>query len=130
MTISSITALCRHVARFAGKEQIHVLATPVICFEFATISEFAIARVRLMQAIHFEPYYATQPNLVRTIDPATIELDCYGLVFRLTCNQRLMTEAGEVGATQAKFVHTPLPTIPPDFLSGLQKLRKFPGTGY
>lgn len=119
MTLSDLAQLSAQISNFSRKHNYRWKACPVICWEFATLNDYFHARADLEQAICSEPYYAATPRqFTRTLSPDTCELDCYGVTFRLTCLQRMMTPAGERGANQLTVTcfPSPLPSSKPTSL--------------
>lgn len=125
ITITDIAQISRLVSRLAAMQQWQFSAVPVICFEFSTMRDFFHAKMQLEQMIAELPLYASFPKardvFTRPISPDTLELDCMGVTFRLTCLERLDTPAGPMGAAESK-------GNPPTFNWGqLQNLRKSGG---
>lgn len=104
MTLTDIAHLCATVSRLQHKQNWTLQATPVICFQFSTMNDFFQAKSDLERMISSEPFYATDPKrlaqITRVSGPDTVELDCYGVTFRLICLQRMDTAAGPKGVGQ------------------------------
>lgn len=121
-TFSDIVAVSRHVSDLIARNQWQFSAVPVVCFEFSTMHDFFHTKMDLCRMIAELPHYAVDPKrhheIKRVTSPDSIELDCMGITFRLTCLQRLHTPAGPMGAAEGS-------GDPPSFdFAALNRLRK------
>lgn len=105
MTPDNLAALCRQVADFGFRQNWQLLGTPIITWQFETISDFAAAEFALMKAIRDLCRYQLPGQERRAINPGTIELNCYGVTFRITCTQVLDTPLGQRRAAELNFEH-------------------------
>jgi hypothetical protein len=113
--------LCATVGDFAQRQSWLWEAKSVVSFEFVRLADYAIAYHELMNTIVRETTFQGRAPHHRVIDNDTVELDCYGVTFRLKCVQRIATpQGGSVGAGDLQTSDSEHVT----FLKGLAQLRK------
>jgi hypothetical protein len=99
MDDQDVIRICREVDLFSRIAKFRFKALPVVAWEFADLRDFMNARVALMRAIEPQMLMMTRGrDLLRKVDDSTVEIDCHGVTFRLTCHQRIMTKHGPRGA--------------------------------
>lgn len=99
MDESDIIRLCREVDTFSRSADFRFKALPIVSWEFGDLSDFLRARAALMRAIEPQMKMTTRgDDLLRKKDDNTVEIDCHGITFRLTCHVKMMTPHGPRGA--------------------------------
>lgn len=99
MDDQDIIRICREVSLFSKQAHFRFKALPVVAWDFADLSDFMNARVALMRAIEPQMMMTTRGgDLLRKVDDFTVEIDCHGVTFRLSCHQKVMTRHGPRGA--------------------------------
>ncbi len=99
MEADDIIRICREVSQFSQLANFRFKALPIVAWEFADLRDFMNARAALMRAIEPVMMMTTRGgDLLRKVDDSTVEIDCHGVTFRLTCHQKVMTQHGPRGA--------------------------------
>jgi hypothetical protein len=106
MDLSSddIMRLCGEVRRLSQKVNWQWKGLPVAQWEFATIADFARAKMQLERAISpMMIHTRSDASWQRALSPSVWEVDANGVTFRLVCREEMQTPRGSLGATQIRY---------------------------
>ena len=110
----TIVRTCREVHRMSRMANWQWKGMPVLQWEFATIGDFARAKVDILQAIQPHMVGNTEAAWQRVDGPEICELDCHGITFRLICKQRLAAPGGKTYGAAQVVISGPLPSFRDD----------------
>lgn len=96
MELDDILRLSAEVSQFSRKNDLRWEAQPVITWTFADMRDFMNARRKLQRALSNQA--TVKDGRTRKVSSDSVEIDCYGVTFRLTCKQKVMTKHGPFGA--------------------------------
>lgn len=101
-TADDIIRVCAEISHFGRKADYTFKGLPVVQWEFATIGDFARAKIEILRALSPMMVGSLGPAAwQRTIDEYTFEVDCHAVTFRLVCRQSLaLPMGGKVGAAE------------------------------
>ena len=94
-----IKDVCYRVGMIGRTAGWRLNAMPVVQWEFATLHDYARARMDLLRAMTPEMHAMMRGNPeFRRISDHIEEVDIFGVTFRLICKQQIMTPRGPIGA--------------------------------
>lgn len=97
MHIDAIKALCATVNDFTSEHDLRFKSMPIIELNFADMGAYFATRARLKAAIPPDMVYVAGQR--RQTSPHVEEIEMFGVIFRLRCDEVLRTQSGRtVGA--------------------------------
>lgn len=107
----AIVRTCREAHRLSRMANWQWKSMPVLQWEFATIGDFARAKMDILRAVQPHMIGTNEAAWQRIDGPEICELDCYGITVRLICKQRLAAPDGKAYGAAHIVISGPRPLL-------------------